>query len=144
MVSCVSKKIQVSYSVHRSRIAFSQVDFFAFLCGRIVLGNRRSARDVLSTFCFHLFYSVAGGAISCRTIVRMLWQKIALPTPPQKFLKPLKWHRDSRNARFKHEIVPSILPVTNIPRPAKAIFLWELFVLLPEMTFVLHRREQHI
>ena len=40
-------------------------------------------------------------------IVR-LWQKIALPMADAKFLNPRKQHLANRNARFKHEIVPSI------------------------------------
>jgi putative flippase GtrA len=82
--------------------------FFAFLSGRIVFENRRSARVLLSIPRFASFYSGASTNISLRTIVSMLWQKIALPTPLQKFLKPLKWHRERRNTRFKHEIVPSM------------------------------------
>ena len=40
--------------------------------------------------------------------IRRLWQKTALPTADAKFLNPRKQHLASRNARFRHEIVPSI------------------------------------
>jgi len=60
---------------------------------------------MLSIPCFDSFYSADAGDISRRTIVSMLWQKIALPTPLQKFLKPLKQHRDSVSSSCK--IYPS-------------------------------------
>lgn len=40
--------------------------------------------------------------------IRRLWQKTALPTAEAKLLNSRKQHLARRNARFKHEIVPSI------------------------------------
>ena len=99
----VEQEWAAEVKLHRERGGFSVFERFAGVSGQT------SPRPPL----FRPPFAVlrwSGGYVGARFGARLtrLWQKTAMPTDAAKLLKPRYMQIESRNARFKTEIEPSI------------------------------------